>query len=96
MRIGNSVKSGNFCFDKYVSVCGPACDEPKVVKTNLGANMEELTAGILSSNLRRVSGSLLYGRNGDSYSDYLTDTPIRYLWYLMREKQHFLIGATRF
>ena len=72
MRIGTSVKSGNFCFDKYVSICGPACDEPKVVKTNLGANMEELTAGILSTNLRRVSGSLLYGRSGDSYSDYLT------------------------
>jgi len=72
VRIGNSVKSGNFCFDKYVSICGPACDEPRVVKTNLGANMEELTAGILSNNLRRVSGSLLYGRSGDSYSDYLT------------------------
>ena len=72
VRIGNSMKSGNFCFDKYVSICGPACDEPKVVKTNLGANMEELTAGILSNNLRRVSGSLLYGRSGDSYSDYLT------------------------
>ena len=72
VRIGNSVKSGNFCFDKYVSICGPACDEPKVVKTNLGANMEELTAGTLSTNLRRVSGSLLYGRSGDSYSDYLT------------------------
>ena len=72
VRIGTSVKSGNFCFDKYVSICGPACDEPKVVKTNLGANMEELTAGILSTNLRRVSGSLLYGRSGDSYSDYLT------------------------
>ena len=72
VRIGKSVKSGNFCFDKYVSVCGPACDEPKVIKTNLGANMEELTAGMLSTNLRRVSGSLLYGRSGDSYSDYLT------------------------
>ena len=72
VRIGNSVKSGNFCFDKYVSICGPACDEPKVVKTNLGANMEELTAGTLYTNLRRVSGSLLYGRSGDSYSDYLT------------------------
>ena len=72
VRIGSSVKSGNFCFDKYVSVCGPACDEPKVVKTNLGANMEELTAGMLSSNFRRVSGSLLFGRSGDSYSDYLT------------------------
>ena len=72
VRIGKSVKSGNFCFDKYVSVCGPACDEPKVIKTNLGANMEELTAGMLSNNLRRVSGSLLYGRSGDSYSDYLT------------------------
>ena len=32
VRIGNSVTSGNFCFDKYVSVCGPACDEPKVIK----------------------------------------------------------------
>ena len=72
VRIGNSVKSGNFCFDKYVSVCGPACEEPKIVKTNLGANMEELTAGTLSTNLRKVSGSLLYGRSGDSYSDYLT------------------------
>ena len=72
VRIGNSVKSGNFCFDKYVSICGPACEEPKIVKTNLGANMEELTAGTLSTNLRKVSGSLLYGRSGDSYSDYLT------------------------
>ena len=72
VRIGNSVKSGNFCFDKYVSICGPACEEPKILKTNLGANMEELTAGILSTNVRRVSGSLLYGRSGDSYSDYLT------------------------
>ena len=72
VRIGNSVKSGNFCFDKYVSICGPACEEPKIVKTNLGANMEELTAGTLSTNVRRVSGSLLYGRSGDSYSDYLT------------------------
>ena len=72
VRIGNSVKSGNFCFDKYVSICGPACEEPKIVKTNLGANMEELPAGTLSTNLRKVSGSLLYGRSGDSYSDYLT------------------------
>ena len=72
VRIGNSVKSGNFCFDKYVSICGPACEEPKIVKTNLGANMEELTAGTLSTNSRKVSGSLLYGRSGDSYSDYLT------------------------
>ena len=28
--------------------------------------------GMLSSNLRKVSGSLLFGRSGDSYSDYLT------------------------
>ena len=34
--------------------------------------MEALTAGMLSTSLRRVSGSLLFGRSGDSYSDYLT------------------------
>ena len=72
VRMGKSMTSGNFCFEKYISVCGPACDEPKVVKTRLGGNLEELSAGVASNNARRVSGSLLYGRSGDSYSDFLS------------------------
>ena len=72
VRIGKSLSSGNFCFEKYVSVCGPACNEPKVIKARQGANMQELAAGLSSENVRRVSGSLLYGRSGDGYSDYLT------------------------
>ncbi len=72
LRIGKAVTSGDFCYEKYVSVCGPACDEPKVIQTRQGANMEEITAGLYSQDVRRVSGSLFYGRSGDSYSDYLT------------------------
>ncbi len=72
VRMGKSMTSGNFCYEKYISVCGPACDEPKVVKTRLGGNLEELSAGVAFNNARRVSGSLLYGRSGDSYSDYLS------------------------
>mgnify|MGYP001158703761 CR=1 FL=1 len=72
IRIGKALHHQKYCFESYVSVCGPACNEPKIIKTNLGANMDELTAGNYSGDVRQVSGSLLYGRSGDSYSNYVT------------------------
>ncbi len=72
IRIGKANVSGRFCFDKYVSIAGPACNEPKVIKTLHGANLDELTAGNILGTARKVSGSLMYGRSGDSYSDFLT------------------------
>ena len=72
LRIGKSLASGNFCNENYVSLCGPACNSPKLIKTNLGANMQEIAAGTFDGEVRKVAGSLLYGRYGDSYSDYLT------------------------
>ena len=72
IRIGKSNVSGRFCFDKYVSISGPACNEPKVIKTLHGANLDELTAGNILGTARKVSGSLMHGRSGDSYSDFLT------------------------
>jgi len=71
LRIGKSMNTGKICHEKYVSVCGPACIEPKLVKTVPGANLEELSAGNSKDNSRRVSGSLLYGSHGDNYSDFL-------------------------
>ena len=71
LRIGKAMNTGKLCFEKYVSVSGPACIEPKLVKTTYGANLEELCAGNCQDNSRRVSGSLLYGSHGDSYSDFL-------------------------
>ena len=72
IRIGKANVSGRFCFDKYVSIAGPACNEPKVIKTLHGANLDELTAGNILGTARKVSGSLMHGRSGDSYSDFLT------------------------
>ena len=71
LRIGKAMNTGKLCYEKYVNVCGPACLEPKLVKTVSGANLEELSAGNSRENSRRVSGSLLYGRHGDSYSDFI-------------------------
>ena len=71
LSIGKAMNTGKLCFEKYVSVSGPACIEPKLVKTTYGANLEELCAGNCQDNSRRVSGSLLYGSHGDSYSDFL-------------------------
>ncbi len=72
IRIGKSNVSGKFCFEKYISISGPACNEPKVIKTVHGANLDELTAGNVIGNARIVSGSLMHGRSGDNYSDFLT------------------------
>ena len=72
IRIGKSNVSGKFCFEKYISISGPACHEPKVIKTVHGANLDELTAGNVIGNARIVSGSLMHGRSGDNYSDFLT------------------------
>ncbi|GIR02535.1 MAG: hypothetical protein CM15mP12_0660 [Gammaproteobacteria bacterium] len=62
IRIGKSNVSGRFCFDKYVSIAGPACNEPKVIKTLHGANLDELTAGNILGTARKVSGSLMHGK----------------------------------
>ena len=61
LRIGKSLASGNFCNENYVSLCGPACNSPKLIKTNLGANMQEIAAGTFDGEVRKVAGSLLYG-----------------------------------
>ena len=72
IRIGKYISTESYCFEKYVSVTGSACIEPKLLKTVSGASLTELTAGNTNKESRLISGSALYGTSGDSYTNYLT------------------------
>ena len=72
IRIGKYISTKSYCFEKYISVTGSACIEPKIFKTTSGASLTEITAGNASKESRLISGSALYGTSGDSYNNYLS------------------------
>ena len=63
MAMGNLFITGRLDTRRIVSLAGPAVKEPRLIRTRLGANTEELTAGELAEGQNRViSGSVISGR----------------------------------
>jgi len=60
--IGYLFVTGRLFTDRLVSVSGPACEKPTLMKTRLGASVDEMVAGRKKAgDIRQVSGSLLSG-----------------------------------
>lgn len=54
---------GRIWTDRYVALAGPQVEKPRLLKTRLGANLDELTAGELKAgNNRVITGSVFGGR----------------------------------
>ena len=65
MAIGSLFKTGKIDTRRVVALAGPEASNPRLVRTRLGASLEELSAGELMGNdTRLISGSPLGGRNG--------------------------------
>ncbi len=65
MAIGSLFKTGQIDTRRVVALAGPEVSSPRLVRTRLGASLEELSAGELMGNeTRLISGSPLGGRNG--------------------------------
>jgi Na+-transporting NADH:ubiquinone oxidoreductase subunit A len=61
--IGQLFLTGRLHVDRVVSVAGPGVRKPRLVRTRLGASLDELVAGeLVDGEVRVVSGSLLGGR----------------------------------
>lgn len=72
IAIGKLFATGTLWTERIVSLGGPVVDNPRLVRTRLGASLEELTAGELQpGNNRVVSGSLLGGRTARGPYAYL-------------------------
>ena len=63
IAIGKLFTTGRVFVDRVISLAGPSVKKPRLLKTRLGASLEELTEGeLVSSENRMVSGSVFGGR----------------------------------
>lgn len=64
IAVGRLFATGRLWVERIVALGGPVVDKPRLVRTRLGANLDELTAGELVPGRNRVvSGSVFGGRS---------------------------------
>lgn len=72
IAIGKLFTTGKLDSSRVVALAGPSVNKPRLLRTQLGANLAELTAGELKTGENRVvSGSVLSGANAHGVHGYL-------------------------
>lgn len=72
MAIGHLFTTGELDNRKVVSLAGPEAKNPRLVRTLLGADIAELTAGeVNDGDMRIISGSVLQGNHAHGVHGYL-------------------------
>lgn len=72
IAIGHLFTTGKILVDRVISIAGPEANNPRLIKTRIGANVDELVQGEASDKKNRVvSGSLFSGHNADQALGYL-------------------------
>jgi Na+-transporting NADH:ubiquinone oxidoreductase subunit A len=67
LAIGTLFTTGRLSVEKVVSLAGPVVERPRLVRTRVGANLEDLTAGEIACEgpYRVVSGSVFNGHKAE-------------------------------
>jgi Na+-transporting NADH:ubiquinone oxidoreductase subunit A len=73
IAIGALFTSGKINVERVVSLAGPTTKNPRLVRTRVGANTDDLLAGELEEGVesRVISGSVLYGQEATDWAAYL-------------------------
>lgn len=72
IAMGKLFTTGELFTDRVISLAGPQVKTPRLIRTQLGANLSQLTANELSAGENRViSGSVLHGAKAEGVHDYL-------------------------
>lgn len=72
IAIGELFATGKLFVERIISLAGPQVEQPRLLRTRLGACVNELVAGQLKSGENRViAGSVLSGRKSDGTVSYL-------------------------
>ncbi|MFP6807934.1 MAG: Na(+)-translocating NADH-quinone reductase subunit A [Pseudomonadales bacterium] len=73
IAMGHLFLSGELFFERVISIAGPDIDNPRLLRTRLGANTDELIAGEIAATgeHRTISGSVLDGRTAVGAMAYL-------------------------
>jgi len=73
IAIGALFTSGKLNVERVVSLAGPTVKNPRLIRTRVGANTDDLVAGELLDDVesRVISGSVLYGHTAADWAAYL-------------------------
>ena len=72
IAVGKLFTSGKISVERIISLAGPVVNNPRLLKTRIGADLNEITAGeIKEGDNRIISGSVLTGRKGEGSLAYL-------------------------
>ncbi|NOS88689.1 MAG: Na(+)-translocating NADH-quinone reductase subunit A [Methylococcaceae bacterium] len=73
IAIGALFTSGRLSVERVVSLAGPTVKNPRLVRTRVGANTDDLVAGELQDDVenRVISGSVLYGHTAADWAAFL-------------------------
>ena len=88
IAVGKLFTEGRLWTERVVALGGPQVESPRLLKTRIGANLDELTAGELKSGVNRVvSGSVFGGRHAHG--------PVAYLGRYHQQVSVLLEGTDR-
>lgn len=72
IAIGKLFSTGRISVERVVALAGPQVEKPRLLRTRVGVNLDELTAGeLLGGENRVISGSVLSGRKASGVESYL-------------------------
>ena len=73
LMIGRLLLTGHYDASRIIALTGPECADPRLVRTMVGASLDELTAHDVPADkpVRLISGSVLSGRAGHGAGAYL-------------------------
>lgn len=72
IAIGKLFTTGRLWVERIISLAGPLVDKPRLVRTRLGANIEDLVrAEVQDVQSRVISGSVLHGHTATNWAGYL-------------------------
>ena len=92
LAFGYLFLSGQLDVERIVAIGGPGASNPRLVKTILGANLTELTAGeLVEGDQRIISGSVLSGRGANEGLPYLGRYHVQ-VSILREDRERKLVG----
>ena len=72
LAVGKLFTSGRLHMDRVISLAGPLVKNPRLIRTRLGVNIEDLVKGELErKECRIISGSVLSGRRAAAWANFL-------------------------
>ncbi len=92
IAIGKLFSTGQIWTERVVALAGPQVKNPRLLRTRVGANLNELADGeLLDGETRLISGSVLAGRNAAEPENYLGRYALQ-VTALLEGRQRELLG----